>query len=253
MYPDGIVTIMTVKPSNSVEPDTDLAVRPRFTARGVWRGAVEIAPIAVFVVPFGMAFGVAASAKAVPPEISVLMSGAIFGGASQFAALDLWYAPLPLAMLALTVLAINARHILLGAALAPWLLQVPIARRLAALLFLSDANFAQAMSARERGEPDAGILLGSGLAMWITWIVGTAIGSYGTAFLGDLSRFGFDAVMVSYFAAVVLGQWKGPIDLFPWIAAAAVALLCANMLPPGWHIIVGALAGGIAGAWRHGR
>ena len=108
------------------------------------------------------------------------------------------------------------------------------------------------MSARERGEADAGLLLGSGLAMWITWIAGTAIGSYGGAFLGDLSRFGFDAVMVSYFAAVVLGQWEGSIDLIPWIAAAAVALFCAHALPPGWHIIIGALAGGIAGAWRHG-
>src|ERR1700730_12634351 len=90
-----------------------------------------------FVVPFGIAFGVAASAKSVPPEIAVLMSAGVFAGASQFAALDLWHAPLPLAMLALTVLAVNARHILLGVALAPWLLQVPVMRRLASLCFLS--------------------------------------------------------------------------------------------------------------------
>lgn len=237
---------------NPVEPDTDTAERPCFTARGVWRGVVEIAPIAAFVIPFGIAFGVAASAKAIPPGIAVFMSAAIFAGASQFAALDLWIAPLPLAMLALTVLAVNARHILLGAALAPWLLKVPIARRLAALIFLSDANFAQAMSARERRETDAGTLLGSGLAMWMTWIAATAVGSYGGAFLGELSRFGFDAVMVTYFAAVVIGQWEGSADLVPWTAAAAVALVCAHMLPPGWHIIAGALAGGVAGAWRHG-
>jgi predicted branched-subunit amino acid permease len=243
---------MAVEPGASVDPDPDFAGRPCFTARGVWRGAVEITPVAAFVIPFGIAFGVAASAKPVPPELAVLMSGTVFAGAAQFAVLDLWRAPLPLAMLALTVLAVNARHILLGAALAPWLLQLPIVRRLAALLFLSDANFAQAIAARARGEIDAGILLGSGLAMWITWIVGTAIGAYGGAFLGDLSRFGFDAVMVTYFAAIVLGQWKGPIDLLPWTAAAAVALLCAYVLPPGWHIIFGALAGGIAGAWRHG-
>src|SRR5262245_34836613 len=118
--------------SEGAEPSS--SSRPRFTADGVWRGCVEIAPIAAFVIPFGIAFGVAASAKGVPGEISLLMSIAIFAGASQFAALDLWHAPLPLAMLALTVLAVNARHILLGAVLAPWLLQIPLARRLAALL-----------------------------------------------------------------------------------------------------------------------
>jgi predicted branched-subunit amino acid permease len=58
--------------------------------------------------------------------------------------------------------------------------------------------------------------------------------------------------MVTYFAAIVVGQWKGPTDLVPWVAAAAVALLGAHVLPPGWHIIAGALTGGIVGAWRHG-
>jgi 4-azaleucine resistance transporter AzlC len=225
---------------------------PRFTASGVWRGCVEIAPVAAFVIPFGIAFGVAASAKQVPAEVSLLMSAAIYAGASQFAALDLWVAPLPLATLALTVLAVNARHILLGAVLAPWLLRVPPLRRLAALFFLSDANFAQAMAARERGEMDAGILLGSGLTMWVCWMTGTSIGVVAGSLLGDLSRFGFDAVMVAYFAAVVAGQWKGRADLLPWLAAAVVALVGAHVLPPGWHIIAGALTGGIIGAWRHG-
>lgn len=226
--------------------------RPRFTARGVWRGCVEIAPIAAFVVPFGIAFGVAASAKGLPPEVSVFMSAAIFAGAAQFAALDLWHAPLPLATLVLTVLAINARHILLGAALAPWLLKVPVVRCLAALLVLSDANFAQAMSARDRGEVDAGILFGGGLTMWITWIIGTTIGVLTGSLFGDLSRFGLDAAMLVYLVAVIASQWKGRTDLLPWIAAASVAVAGEYFLPLGWHIVAGALTGGIVGVWRHG-
>jgi branched chain amino acid efflux pump len=233
-------------------PTSDQLEGPRFTASGVWRGSVEIAPIAAFVIPFGIAFGVAASAKGISPGISVFMSIAIYAGASQFAALDLWYAPLPLATLALTVLAVNARHILLGAALAPWLLQIPIVRRLAALLLLSDANFAHTMAARDRGETDAGILFGSGLTMWIIWIVSTAVGALAGSLLGDLSRFGFDAVMVAYFTAVIVGWWKGRSDLFPFVTAAAVAVAGTYVLPPGWHIIAGALAGGVVGVWRHG-
>src|SRR5215470_213799 len=225
---------------------------PRFTLRGVWRGCVEIAPLSAFSVPFGIAFGVAATAKGVSADVSVLMSLMICAGASQFAALDLWYAPLPLAMLALTALAVNGRYILAGAALAPWLLKVPLVPRIAALVFLSDANFAQAMAARERGELDAGTLFGSGLMLWATWVAGTAIGVLAGSLLGDLSRFGFDAVMVVYFAAVVTGQWKGRLDLYPWLAAAAVALAGVHVLPTGWHIVAGGLAGGIVGAWRHG-
>jgi 4-azaleucine resistance transporter AzlC len=232
--------------------DSDRPGRPCFTAGGIWRGIVDISPLAAFVIPFGVAFGVAASARGMPPETSVFMSMAIYAGASQFAVLDLWHAPLPLATLALTVLAVNARLILLGAALAPWMLKVPLASRLAALLVLNDSNFAYAMSARTRGEADAGILFGSGIIMWFMWAVSTATGALAGSLLGDLSRFGLDAVMAAYFAAVVAGQWKGRSDLVPYLTAAAVAVAGTYVLPPGWHIIAGALAGGIVGVWRHG-
>jgi 4-azaleucine resistance transporter AzlC len=234
------------------DPDSSQPQRPRFTARGVWRGALEIAPVALFVIPFGIAFGVAASAKGLSPQISVFMSIAIYAGASQFAVLDLWYAPLPLATLALTVLAVNARLILLGAGVAPWLLQIPVLQRFAALVFLSDSSFAYATAAREHGAADAGILFGSGLTIWIMWIASSATGALAGSLLGDVSRFGFDAVMVAYFTAIIVSQWKGRADLLPWIAAAAVAIAGRYVLPPGWHIIAGALAGGLVGVWRHG-
>ena len=84
------------------------------------------------------------------------------------------------------------------------------------------------------------------------WIASTAIGALAGSLLGDLSRFGFDAVMLAYFTAVIVGQWRGRSDLIPFIAAAAVAVAGTYVLPSGWHIIAGALAGGIVGVWRHG-
>jgi predicted branched-subunit amino acid permease len=218
----------------------------------MWRGCLQVAPVTVYVVPFGVAFGVAATAKGLPPDMSIFMSAAVMAGASQFAALDLWHAPLPLATMALTVLAVNARHILFGAALAPWLLQLPVIQRLAATAILSDANFAQAASAREQGETDAGVLCGAGLLLWLIWTVSTAAGAFGGTLLGGLPRFGFDAVMVAYFAATVLVQWRGRGDALPWAATAVVAVVGSHILPAGWHIVAGALTGGAIGAWRHG-
>jgi len=186
------------------------------------------------------------------PQISVFMSATLFAGMSQFAVLDLWHAPVPLATMALTVLAVNARLVMLGAALAPWLLKVPLAPRLAAVLLLNDSNFAYAMAARSRGDMDAGILFGSGVVMWVMWAASTAAGAVAGSWAGDMSRFGFDAVMITYFAAVVVGQWKGRGDLAPFAAAAVTAVAGAHLLAPGWHIIAGALAGGLVGVWRHG-
>ena len=58
----------------------------------------------------------------------------------------------------------------------------------------------------------------------------------------------------SAFAAVLAGLWRSVReDLLPWLAAAAVALASSWLLPSGWHVLTGALAGGLVGVLRHGR
>lgn len=44
---------------------------------------IEIMPVAAFLVPFGIAFGVAASAKGIDAEVSLLMSMVVYAGAAQ--------------------------------------------------------------------------------------------------------------------------------------------------------------------------
>jgi len=217
------------------------------TPQGVLRGMREMLPLACFALPFGLAFGAAATERGLAPELATLMSLLVFAGASQFAALELWVEPLPLGALALVVLAVNARHLLLGAALAPWLLPLPPGQRHLVLAFLSDANWAHSRSAFERGARDAGLLLGGGLVMWAFWVAGTAAGGLLGSGLGDLRRFGLDLMMPAFFATMLVGQWRGRADLPPWVVAGAVALAGVWLLPPGWHVIAGGLAGGLAG------
>ena len=225
---------------------------PVLTAAGVRRGARRLAPVAVLVLPFGLAFGAAAVERGLAPLQALVMSATVFAGASQFAALDLWRAPMAWASLALLVLAVNARHVVLGAALAGWLNPLPPARRLLALAFLSDANFADARAARAAGARDAGLLLGGGLAMWGSWVAGTAAGAWGGASLGELDRLGVDAVMPAFFAAAVVGGLRSRGDLLPVAVAGAVAAATLDLLPAGWNVIAAALCGGAVGALRRG-
>ena len=84
---------------------------------GIARGVRRIFPVAVFVVPFGIAFGAAAIEAGLTLVQAVAMSVLVFSGAAQFAALDFWPGPVAFGSLALVVLALNARHIVMGAAL----------------------------------------------------------------------------------------------------------------------------------------
>lgn len=85
----------------------------------VWSGFKQLAPISLFVIVFGAAFGLAAAQVGLSESTIMGMSTLVFAGASQFAVLDLWGAEMPLFTMMLTVFAINARHLLMGATLYP--------------------------------------------------------------------------------------------------------------------------------------
>ncbi|WP_282607748.1 AzlC family ABC transporter permease [Pelagibius sp. Alg239-R121] len=225
----------------------------QLTMAGVMKGAKGLGPISLFTIPFGIAFGTAAIERGVTSDQSIVMSLSVFSAAAQFAALDFWEGPLPAISLLLTVLAVGTRLILMGATLAPWLNRLPRPKRLLALSVLSDVNFADSYSALRRDERDIGRLAGGGLALCTFWVIGTAIGVIAGANLGDLGRFGIDVVMVAFFTSIAVGQWEGLKDILPSIVAAAVAVLGLTLLPPGWNIVLAAVAGGIAGVLWHER
>ena len=234
---------------------------PRSVPRAeIWEGFRRMLPVTLYVVPMGVAFGAAALQQDLPGELVVLMSALVFAGSSQFAALDLWSANPALVPLLLTTFAVNARHLLLGASLAPWLNKLPPARRFATVALLSDPNWALVTQVQDqaRGGADprrlGNLLLGSGIVLWSTWFAGTVLGVALGGDLGDLSRFGLDLLVVTFFTAVLTGLWRSiPEDLLPWLTAAAVASIAAWLLPGGWHVLIGAFAGGLVGVLRHGR
>ncbi len=226
------------------------------TLGGIGRGLRALAGLAVFLIPFGIAFGAAAVESGVPAIQAVTMSLLVFSAAAQFAALQLW-ADGTLVSLLLVVLAVSTRHILLGASLSPWLNQIGRSKRLASLVVLSDPNFADSSAAFERDERDIGRLVGGGTALWLSWVTGTAIGAFAGAGFGDLERLGIDVLMASYFAAMILARWlerwQGRMTALPALAAAGVALIGLELLPAGWNIVAAALAGGAVGGLVHGR
>ncbi len=215
----------------------------------VLAGFKKLLPISVFVVIFGVAFGLAAVQTGLD-EVSILsMSTLVFAGASQFAVLKLWGTQVPLVPLMVTVFAVNARHLLMGATLYPWLRELPRAKRYGVMLVVSDANWAMAMQAFARGEAGLGLVLGGGLALWSTWILGTWLGLYFGSAIRDPVSLGLDMVMGCFLLAMVIGGQKNLRILVIWCVAAASSLLAYWYLPENSHVVVGALAGGILGAF----
>ena len=217
--------------------------------RAVWRGFRQLLPISLFVAVFGMAFGLAATQSGLSGSAIVLMSTLVFAGAAQFATLDLWGTQMPVIALAVTVFAINARHLLMGATLYPWLHHLPPVQRYAVMLVASDANWALSIQALGRGEPGLSLLLGGGLALWLFWILGTWLGLFMGSAIDDPVRWGLDMVMGCFLLTMVVDGPKNPRLLAIWAAAAGASLLAWRYLPENSHVVAGAIAGGLLGAF----
>jgi predicted branched-subunit amino acid permease len=120
------------------------------------------------------------------------------------------------------------------------------------LSVMTDANFAVAQTELRSGRTDAGFVFGGGLALYLAWLLGTALGALlGNAF-APLDRFGVDVTLGAFFGAIVVSQiaaerWR----LLPVASACAVAFLAADALPAGWSIVLAAIVGGAVAAVRH--
>lgn len=210
-------------------------------------GFLKLLPISSFVTIYGIAFGVASVQLPLSNADTMLMSILVFAGASQFAALELWGPEVEMFTLMITVFAINARHLLMGASLYPWLRHLPASKRYGTLLFVSDANWAMSLQAFDKGLPGLGFVFGGGLALWLSWVLGTCLGvAFGNA-VSNPMELGLDMVMGCFLLTMVIGGDKNSRMLAIWALAASASLLAYQYLPENSHVIIGALAGGIGG------
>ena len=201
-------------------------------------------PLALAVGVFGVIFGAASSVE-FGAEVTVAMSAVVFSGSVQFALVGLLPSGVGVGAIILTVVALNLRHLVLGAAIRPKL-HGSRARRALVSWFLVDESFGLAVAAPRRS---GRVLVLSGLLLWIGWQVGTFLGVGGAQvvaleglatavfpvlFIGLAALTARDrrgAAQAIAAAAIVIGATLAVPDLHPFLPILA-ALVVA--LPSGW-------------------
>ena len=223
-----------------------------FTSRGFRRGFVAAQPLAPGTFLYGVVFGVLASEKGLAWAEALLMSVLVYSGSAQLAALQGWSASPLIAALVTTVVLINARYVLYGASIQPWLRVATRPQAFATLFFLGDGNWALSMREYHAGYRDAGFLFGSGVATALPWFVGTAAGHMVGSTIPHPTALGLDFMLVAFAAAIGVSVFRGRSDLWPALAALVVAAGLAWWLPR-WTIVGAAIAAGLVGGARVGR
>ena len=224
---------------------------PTFTWSGVTSGAVKSLALVPGVIAFGLAVGVLAAGKGLTTLEAALMSIWVNAGSAQMAVLQIWTDPIPVLTLVLTVLAMNARYILLSASLRPYFGTLPFWQIYPGLAIFGDGNWMlQVREVNEGRRPDAGFLLGSGLVMILPWTASTVAGHLFGQILGDPRRFGIDFLLAAFFAVMSVGFLRRARSIAPLFVAVVVAVAVQKTVPGPWYLFAGALAGSLAGALR---
>jgi 4-azaleucine resistance transporter AzlC len=215
--------------------------------REIKAGLRDIAPIVVAAIPISLLFGAVAAAKGLSPLEVTVMSALVFAGGAQFAAIETWIHPAPILTLAFATLLINARHVLMGASLAP---KVRMSRvhKFLSFFFLTDE--AWALSERRAMErPVTGAYWAAmGVVLWANWTFFSGLGAILGSFLGDPERIGADFAFTALFIGLIAGFGGGRVTLFTIAVSAIVAAAVHALAGPPWHVACGALAG-IAAAY----
>ena len=231
-----------VEPPTEADPDPD-GEAVTFTLAGVREGFITGFPVAVGVAGYGVVFGVIAGRAGLSVAEAALMSATVLAGAAQLIGVELWADSIPAATVIATVGIINLRYLLMGAALRPWFRHLSPRAAYGSVFFTADENWALTIANLRSGSKQGAFLLGSGLVLWLLWVLSTVLGVTAGDLLGAPEQYGLDFVLTALFLTLAVGLWEGRASIRPWLAAAGVALVANLALPGEWYVIVGALAG----------
>ena len=141
-------------------------------------GARDQLPLLIGVAPFGMIFGALALTAGIPPLEAQGFSLFVFAGSAQFIAAGLIADGVPPVIIVLTIMVVNLRHILYSASFSSYFQHLPARWKATLAWLLTDEAFVVGSIRYRRSDTVLAhwYTLGTGLILWATWQVSTAIG-----------------------------------------------------------------------------
>ena len=200
--------------------------------------------VAIAAAPFAVLFGAVAIDNGLTVAEAALMSATLYAGASQLVGVELFDHHIAPWLVVLSIFAVNFRHVLYSAALAPHIRHLSLRAKASSMFFLTDPQFAET----ER-RADAGLRVSYiwslvlGLSVYVPWLCLTVVGGFLGNLIGDPKAIGIDVLLPIYFMGLVLGFRSRANWLPVVIASAAGSILALHFVGSPWHVSLGALAG----------
>ena len=208
-----------------------------------FRGVIDVSPLMIPVVPFGLIFGVLAIDIGFTPLETMGMSLIIFGGASQIVLLQLFSGGASSLVIISSVGAVNSRHLLYGAVVSEHLSDLRLVWKIIISYFLIDQAFARSNEYLKINKEKNNYfhLIGGGATCWVVWQTTTFLG----IILGSAipEKLGLSFAVPLTFLALLVNDFRKMINVIVIIISGLVATFGYNFIPYKAYVIIAALAG----------
>jgi predicted branched-subunit amino acid permease len=225
--------------------------RANYTHPTYLQGAKDCIPMLPGMVAWGLTMGVSMVNSGMSVVESVMMTLFVFAGSSQLAAIPLIAVGAPMWVILLTGLCVNLRFVVFSAHLRPYLMHLPLWKRMFSGYLTADLSYVQFVSkfskpgtsAVQFREQDAYLAGNCGLT-WLAWVGASLLGialahqipvSWGLGFAGILSLLGILCSLVTsklrvvsagVASAAAVAAYALPLKLNIVVAIAAAVAMC---------------------------
>tara|TARA_B100000575_G_scaffold275026_1_gene259272 strand:- start:74 stop:769 length:696 start_codon:yes stop_codon:yes gene_type:complete len=208
-----------------------------------FKGVIDVSPLMIPVVPFGLIFGILAIDIGFSPLATMGMSLIIFGGASQIVLLQLFSGGASSLVIISSVGAVNSRHLLYGAVVSEHVSELKLIWKIVISYFLIDQAFARSNEfLKNNNEKNKHFhLIGGGATCWIIWQSTTLLGIILGAAIPE--KLGLSFAVPLTFIAILVNDFRKILNVIVIIVSGLVATLGFNYIPYKAYVIVAAFAG----------
>ena len=205
------------------------------------RGIIDVSPLMIPVVPFGLIFGVLSIDVGFTPLETMGMSIIIFGGASQIILLQLFTGGASSLVIISSVGAVNSRHLLYGAVVSEHLSDLKIIWKILISYFLVDQAFARSNEYFKNNRENNKYfhLIGGGITCWVIWQTTTFLGIVLGSFIPE--KLGLSFAVPLTFLALLVNDFRKLINVIVIIISGIVATFGFNYIPYKAYAIVAGL------------
>jgi predicted branched-subunit amino acid permease len=196
-------------------------------------------PYAVVSGVLSMSFGVLAVQAGFTTLQAIVTSALVFAGSAQFAALSIVAAGGGIAPALGAATLMHSRFLAMGVAFAPSLPGGPVRR---AVEGQAVVDTSWALANRGDGTFDRALMLGTTIPQYVAWLAGTVVGALAGDLVGDVDRFGLDALFPTFFVGILIAELGRPRARFAAALGALIALALVPVAPAGIPVLAAGTA-----------